>query len=290
MAQSTPLPFLLIQKTFPILEKIAPRLAGKFGKFLFFRPFPTPLRKEEKAILEKAERFQLRIDTRNIEAYSWSTENSYKVAVFMHGWAGRTAQPNHLIEKLVDQGYKVYGFDAPGHGASDGKRTQGFEFAELLAQLQSKIGPVDLLVSHSFGSIACSLALSQGFKTKKYVSISAPVINSDVLVQFAKMINATRITTQGIEDLVLEEYGFPFHSVSIESFAPKMPIIPTLLIHDKNDKKVPWFNSERMYELLPHAEFVSTEGLGHNRIMNDPEVIEKVLEFAKPKTKPRELV
>ena len=281
MAQSTPLLFLMIQKVFPILEKVAPKLAGKFGNYLFFRPFPIPLRKEEIAILEKAERFQLKIDIRNIAAYSWGNENSNKAAVFMHGWAGHAAQPSNLIEKLVDQGYKVYGFDAPGHGSSDGSRTHGFEFAELLAQLQSKIGNVDLLVSHSFGSIACSLALSQGFKTEKYVSISAPVINSDVLVQFAKMINATRITTKGIENLVLEEFAFPFHTVSIEYFAPKMPIIPTLLIHDKNDKKVPWFNSERMHELLPHSELISTKGLGHNRIMNDPNVIKEILEFAK---------
>ena len=49
MAQSTPLPFLLIQKTFPILEKIAPRLAGKFGKFLFFRPFPIPSQERGKS-------------------------------------------------------------------------------------------------------------------------------------------------------------------------------------------------------------------------------------------------
>ncbi len=281
MAQSTPLLFLMIQKVFPILEKASPKLAGKFGNYLFFRPYPSPLRKEEIAILEKAERFQLKIDTRNIAAYFWGNKNSNKIAVFMHGWAGHTAQPNILIEKLVDNGYKVYGFDAPGHGASDGRRTHGFEFAELLAQLQSKIGNVDLLVSHSFGSIACSLALSQGFKTEKYVSISAPVINSDVLVQFAKMINATRITTKVIENLVLEEFAFPFHTVSIEYFAPKMPIIPTLLIHDKNDKKVPWFNSERMHELLPHAEFISTNGLGHNRIMNDSVVTQKILEFAK---------
>ena len=137
MAQSTPLLFLMIQKVFPILEKVAPKLAGKFGNYLFFRPFPIPLRKEEIAILEKAERFQLKIDIRNIAAYSWGNENSNKAAVFMHGWAGHAAQPNNLIEKLVDQGYKVYGFDAPGHGSSDGSRTHGFEFAELLAQLQS---------------------------------------------------------------------------------------------------------------------------------------------------------
>ena len=71
MAQSTPLPFLIIQKAFPFLEKVAPKIAGRLGYYLFFRPMNTSLKEEEKALLKSAGQFKLNIDTRAILGYSW---------------------------------------------------------------------------------------------------------------------------------------------------------------------------------------------------------------------------
>lgn len=283
MAQSTPLPFLIIQKAFPILEKVAPKLAGRLGYYLFFRPIPVPLRKEEAELQAKAETFALSIDSRKIVGYKWESANANKTAVFMHGWAGKAAQPYELIKALINNSYNVYGFDAPGHGASEGRRTHVFEFMHLLHQMQSEIGDFDLLVGHSFGSIASCNSMLTGLKVKRYVSISAPVIASDVLFEFSKIVNCTRKTTQIMEQMVIEEIDREFHTVSIEHIAPNIPKLPMLLMHDKNDKRVRWFNTERMAELLPHAEFVSTNGLGHNRIMNDQEVINRILAFAEDK-------
>ena len=281
MAQSTPLPFLIIQKAFPFLEKVAPKIAGRLGYYLFFRPMNTPLKEEEKALLKSAGQFKLNIDTRAMIGYSWGNESSNKTAVFMHGWAGKAAQPYALINALAAEGYKVFAFDGPGHGASEGTRTHVFEFVEVMQQLQEKIGDIDVLIGHSFGSIASCNALKDGLRVKKYVSLSAPTIASDILKEFSKIVNCTRTTTKIMEDLVFEEISQEFHTVSIEYIAPQIPKVPMLIMHDKDDKRVGLFNSERMHDLLPHSEFVSTAGLGHNRIMNDEQVIERVLEFAK---------
>ncbi len=281
MAQSTPLPFLIIQKAFPILEKIAPKLAGKLGYYLFFRPIPTPLRQEEKSILQKAERFSLHLDSRTIQGYSWKNPKATKTAVFMHGWSGNAGQPNHLIERLSEQGFNVFAFDGPGHGSSEGNRTHVFEFKDLLLQLQKKVGVFDVLVGHSFGSIASCNAMSYGLDVHQYVSLSAPVIASDILNEFSKIVNCSGQTTKIMEQMVYDEINREFETVSIEYIASKLPKIPMLLMHDVNDKRVGCFNSERMHELLPHSTFIKTEGLGHNRIMNDTDVVNKIVEFIK---------
>ncbi len=280
MAQSTPLPFLIIQRIFPILERMVPKIAGQLGYYLFFRPIPVPYKQEERTAMEQAESMSLLLDNRKIQCYCWSKGVSQKTAVFMHGWSGKAVQPYRLIEAMINDGYTVYAFDGPGHGASDGKRTHVFEFTDLLFQLQQRIGTFDMLIGHSFGSIASCNALKNGLLVRQYVSLSAPTIASDILAEFAKMVNCSKITTDIMKELIFDEAGQEFHTISIEYIAPELPKIPLLIVHDKEDKRVGWFNSERMAELIPEAEFFSTTGLGHNRIMNDTQVIDRILEFA----------
>jgi len=55
--------------------------------------------------------------------------------------------------------------------------------------------------------------------------------------------------------------------------------IPVLVIHDKDDREVPWEEGESIAQNWPGAEFLSTESLGHRRILRNREVIAKSVEF-----------
>jgi pimeloyl-ACP methyl ester carboxylesterase len=58
--------------------------------------------------------------------------------------------------------------------------------------------------------------------------------------------------------------------------------LPALIIHDRDDRDVPWQEGEAVARAWPHARFLRTEGLGHRRILRDPEVIDRVLRFLGP--------
>jgi len=61
--------------------------------------------------------------------------------------------------------------------------------------------------------------------------------------------------------------------------------VPTLIIHDKNDREVDWSNGNHVARMWPWAKFISTTGLGHRRILINQEVIEMVSEFVVEKQK-----
>jgi pimeloyl-ACP methyl ester carboxylesterase len=55
--------------------------------------------------------------------------------------------------------------------------------------------------------------------------------------------------------------------------------MPALVIHDVDDAGVPWQQGRQIAEAWPGAQFVKTQGLGHNRILRDPAVIGRVVAF-----------
>ena len=44
---------------------------------------------------------------------------------------GRATQVAHLNEPLIEAGYKVYSFDAPAHGKSNGRQTMAEQISEI---------------------------------------------------------------------------------------------------------------------------------------------------------------
>jgi pimeloyl-ACP methyl ester carboxylesterase len=55
--------------------------------------------------------------------------------------------------------------------------------------------------------------------------------------------------------------------------------IPALIIHDREDRVAPFEGGERLANDWPNAEFLPTEGLGHSRIIRDPEIITAATRF-----------
>jgi hypothetical protein len=52
-----------------------------------------------------------------------------------------------------------------------------------------------------------------------------------------------------------------------------------LLFHDAGDRVIPVEESARIVQMWPGSERVLTEGLGHTRILLDPEVIARATAF-----------
>jgi pimeloyl-ACP methyl ester carboxylesterase len=54
---------------------------------------------------------------------------------------------------------------------------------------------------------------------------------------------------------------------------------PTLIIHDRQDKECPYADAVGLAESWPTAEMITTDGLGHQRILRDESVINEVVGY-----------
>jgi pimeloyl-ACP methyl ester carboxylesterase len=57
------------------------------------------------------------------------------------------------------------------------------------------------------------------------------------------------------------------------------PRIPTLILHDRGDTRVPVSNGRALAAAWPRAQFVDTRGLGHLRILRSATVLRRASRF-----------
>ena len=81
-----------------------------------------------------------------------------------------------------------------------------------------------------------------------------------------------------IEKRFKESRDLDVFELSWDSFANELKM-SFLVIHDREDRDVPYDQGEGYANSLPNVEFVTTTGLGHRRILKDPEIINKIVEF-----------
>ena len=56
---------------------------------------------------------------------------------------------------------------------------------------------------------------------------------------------------------------------------------PLLVIHDRGDAEVPWSDGAAIAAAWPGARLVTTEGLGHRRILKDEGVVDLAVRFVR---------
>jgi len=55
-----------------------------------------------------------------------------------------------------------------------------------------------------------------------------------------------------------------------------------LVIHDREDRETSWQDGADVAASWPGATLITTTGLGHNRILRDPSVIDAIADFVQP--------
>jgi pimeloyl-ACP methyl ester carboxylesterase len=205
-----------------------------------------------------------------------------KTVLLVHGWESRAA---HLLGFLLDlrhAGFRVAAFDAPAHGDSEGEKGHVGEMGRAVLEAQTVLGRIDAVVAHSAGSPAALYAMSQGLKVAASVHISGPASFERVLQRFGA---ACGLDAEGVERfraLVHEELGFHPDLLEAEALTKHLSH-PALLIHDEDDKEVPFEESSRLHTHMHASELRRVQGLGHRRIVQDKDVIRSVTGFLKQK-------
>ncbi len=268
----------LVQSAVRTVSTIAPSwTAHKFRKLLVtprsFKP------KAHELGAEKAgERFEIEP---GLSAIRWTLDipgSTSKRAVLVHGWEGRATQMGPLVPVLLSKGYEVIGLDMPAHGNSSGSVTHGIGFAEAILKAEKKLGKIDLLVTHSMGGVASTMAVNKGMQIDAFVMISSPARMDWVMQRMAKGFGLTKKTTHLLVEYMSEFVGIHASAFDNQAFLTDYQK-PLLIIHDHNDKEVPISDAERLASGRENTETFFTKGLGHRRILQDEAVKEQLANF-----------
>lgn len=274
----------LIRFAFPWIERVVPALADRLFVYIFFTPFRYRVPAKEVVSARFAQTSYLLHNRRRICVYRWGQGPWVWV---MHGWAGRATQFRKFVPALNQAGYGVIGFDGPGHGRSGGKQTNAIEFKEILDQLAAQYGLPVAIVGHSFGGAAALYAIASGLQVNKLIEIGSPVDRTAILRSYLKAIDGSPARIAFFDRYVVARFGKPFECFTTRQIIRqlKQPL-DLLLVHDEEDHDVGIDQPELLVRENPWVKLHRTRGLGHNRILRDPQVIAACIEFIKSEPAP----
>jgi len=273
---SHPLALTVMRGAFRLLSATAPGVASRVAADLFMKPrrYPTPPR--EQAVLAHGTPFTVRLGASS-EVRAWKFGEGPAV-LLAHGWEGRGSQLTPFVAPLVERGYSVVTFDAPGHGASPGSRSSLPHFAWAVRGVADTVGSPQAIIAHSLGCAAATLALRDGLTVDRLVFIAPPLNPRDYTARFGDILGLNAATVEGLQMRIEERFARKWSDYSLEESA-RLMTTPLLVVHDRDDRDTFWSEGAALAQAWPGARLTTTEGLGHRRILRDKNVIEDVTQF-----------
>lgn len=266
------------------LGTVSPRAAAKVMDSMWFSAPRTHPRAEARAVLAEAKALHFEVHGRRVEGWSWGLGPT---VLLLHGWGGHAGQLHAFVKPLVSRGFRVLAFDAPSHGASEASRRGGqrvtfFEIAEAVRVVTRDVTLAGV-VAHSGGCAVTALALRQGWAPpSKLVFVSPFALPGESVAPFARAIGASDDVTRVFRDGVERDLGVTWPTLDVTTLPAELQTRPLLVVHDVEDREVPFAHGEAVAASWPGAQLHTTHGLGHRRVLTDSFVVARAVDFLAP--------
>jgi pimeloyl-ACP methyl ester carboxylesterase len=253
---------------------VFPKWNTKFSFNLFCKVRRVGISEKGKAFFDRGETIHLGKESHHAVLHKWGT--GPKAILFMHGWASNAQRWMRYVDLLDLEKYTVYAIDAPGHGMSSGKVLNLEMYRQAVVHTIKKIGIVDVLVSHSVGSMTASYLFLHNpeVAVKKYVIMGAPSGMDAIFVYYKNVLGLNKRAMKNIEAKVTEVLQIKHEELRISRFFKQVKA-PIFVIHDEDDKITPFAPIKAA--VTRNIETLYTKGQGHN--LRAPETVESVVEF-----------
>ena len=264
---------------FRTAEVLAPWLGARVATDRWFR---IPVKSLDPTVPADGTPFEVTSQRHVVRGTTWGDG---PVVYLMHGWGGRGSQLAAYVDPLVRAGHRVVMFDAPSHGDSDpGPSGAGYshgpQFGHALDAVASKYGPAKAVIAHSMGAVPALMTLKYGWLGAERLVFLAPMARlSTQFDVFQRFLGFGPRTRRRMERYTEELVGFSVGEFDVVDLASRMDPYPTLIVHDRGDRQTSYAESLDLAARLPDAELITTDGLGHHRILRDTVVVRQVLAF-----------
>ena len=265
---------------FRTAEVAAPSLGARVATRLWFTIPPTP---RVAALPTGGSSFEVVAQGSVVRGGSYGAG---PVVYLMHGWGGVGAQLGSFIEPLRSNGFRVVVFDAPAHGSSDPGpsgpgRSHGLEFSRALAAVADRFGPTHAVIAHSMGAVPALLAqVHEGLVAERLVFLSPMRDLATYFDRFAGQLGIGRRIRAQMTVHTERLVDYPVAGVDVRVLSRRVEPVPLLIVHDRRDRETSYDDSGELAQTWAGpARLISTDGLGHRRILSDQQVVDEVVRF-----------
>lgn len=262
----------LLRAYFGTLARIAPRTADRHAALLFC--FPRRLPHHDVPHVPGHARAQyVMVGEKRIAAWSWGEGPRVLLA---HGWEGTGRDMVPIALALAERGRSVTVFDMPAHGASTGRTTTLPEMAQAIAAVAGATGMPAAVVGHSLGAAAAVLALRDGLGATSAALLAPPAEPALFVRRLADVLGLSEARYAGLVGQLERRAGIGIHQIHSASAARALTA-HALILHDPADRQVPFSHGEELADAWRGATLQPVAGLGHRRVLYDPEAVQRVV-------------
>lgn len=255
-----------VLKRLQTLARLSPELGAKQAEKLFLTPHPLPLRHAQAKVLQRGSQGSVQVGHDLVRVWRWGSGPG---VLLVHGWSGRGGQFADWVDPLVEAGYQVTLFDAPGHGASGGELASVAQFVWAIEEIAKQYGPFESIIGHSMGGAAAMVAVARGLAVEKLITLAAPGNLTGVMERaFQGLMGLDSTLNPLIVKRLESRFGLKLSSLDPAELAPSLDL-PWLVMHDLDDSEISWSEAETLVHQAPQAQLLSTKGLGHYRVLRD---------------------
>lgn len=268
-----------LRRTIRIASALSPTIAARMALWAFFRPGAKLAVHDRDAATDlAAQREYLSVRGREVATYRWGAGD--RTVLLLHGWQGRASQLAPIVRELVAAGWRVISFDAPAHGASQGRRADIIDWLDASAQLARRHGGFDAIVGHCFGGLAALAVAREDASISSVAVIAGAASPAAFLGEFSAILDLDAATRLRFEQLFYARVGETAAS-AIEHYDAVAKPLPSatelLVVHDRDDRRMPDPDSLRLHAAhAGRSRLVRTTGLGHTRLLSDDAVLDAV--------------
>ncbi|MEU2200059.1 alpha/beta fold hydrolase [Isoptericola sp. NPDC019482] len=262
------------------LSAASPPLAVRVAARAFWHVGPPAVvRPADRAVHGRAERRALDVGGERVVTYRWGDRRAPTV-LLVHGWKSRASRFARLVGPLEDAGLGVVAFDGVAHGDSTGRRMSALDQMAAIRAVHDTEGPFTAVVGHSLGALAAGLALADGLPVDRFVAVAAMTGFDAIAESFLRLVGLPAGLHERFCDHV--ERTFPGDVRDVRSRIdllahPVSERVATLFVQDDDDRMSLPAGAPLLHAAVPGSTLLTTQGLGHSRVLDDPAVVAAVL-------------
>jgi len=278
-----PLKLRLLRFAFALGGRLAPQRTVDRAARLFATPFASSRSRARGVnIDEEMRRSEIIVANQTIATYVWGNPAHQPYALLVHGWSSFGLRFLPWVARLRAAGLTVVTFDQPGHGYSTGELCTLPDFVSTIRAIGRFYGNPALAIGHSLGGAALTLAQAEDWHAERIVVIAPPADMETAAERFMQFMHLGSHLRERFLDWHERATGINVRDLHVRQHLRALGL-PCLIVHDLHDFEVPWGEGELYARHWHNSRLLTTEGLGHHRVLDAPEVIDAALAFMQGK-------
>ncbi|NEA37202.1 alpha/beta hydrolase [Streptomyces sp. SID13031] len=256
------------------LKVLPAAVAGRVAFELWRRPLARGTVRAVERSVHEAARVEV-VD--GVVTYAWG--DGERPVLLVHGWRSRASRYYAFAERLLELGYSPVSYDAPGHGDTALPAGTILDHQRIIQGLEQRHGAFEGVIAHSLGVPFALYALREGVAARRVVTISGPANFGYLVDAFCRELELGP-KVNGTLRKAIERGLFDGDETIWTRYSVSAGEVELLAIHNDEDDVVdPAQAPKLLAQYGPKAHFLQTNGLGHRRIMIDPEVITEAVAY-----------